>query len=118
MCVGGVLLETPQGWGQPYPSGPGGSTAAQSRYARTPASPALGPEYLKKNVPLEVCLGNRDHLIRGQGDGDTHKKHAGVGPETGASRSEVPLQGPAPLPLFSDDVCPSRGTVGSSRRRD
>lgn len=30
-------------------------TAALSRPAPTPAGPALGPEYLKKNVPLEAC---------------------------------------------------------------
>lgn len=40
---------------------------------------------------------------------ETHRKHAGVGPETNASCSEISR--PAPLSFFSGDVCPSRDTV-------
>uniref|UniRef100_A0A667G675 Peroxisomal biosis factor 11 beta n=1 Tax=Lynx canadensis TaxID=61383 RepID=A0A667G675_LYNCA len=87
-CFGSI-----PGEGQPYPSRRGDLASAPSRPAPTPASPAPSPDYLKKNVPPETCLGNRGHLVKVRSDGDTHKNTAGVGPGQTLPVPKFPFRG-------------------------
>lgn len=107
--VRGVLQDERPG--KPYPSDRDKMLAATRCLRRllappypTLVNPAFGPEYLKKNIQLEACLRNSDHLIK-EALIETHTKHFGVDPETSGS-PRIPLQGSAPLAFFSEDVCP------------